>query len=187
MATFKNPIAYGKRYAAQNIDALNRVGVCAAGTTVYNGTLVTLGVMNTEAAKGMNYVFPATPVATSDGTAKDVWMVRAPEVPMDVCGNLYDDPRAFSVEGGRPFDMIRPMPGDIIHLSDAAFGANTKPDAVTNKFVYSDTDGEWQAAANGTGKGFVAKLQAIEAIPVGQEFVTGYVLEVVQNPTGALA
>ena len=34
MATFNNPIAYGKRYAAQNLDYLNRVGGCAANTTV---------------------------------------------------------------------------------------------------------------------------------------------------------
>lgn len=180
-----NPIAYGKRYAAQNVDALNRVAVCATGTTVYNGTLVTLGQMNTGAALGMNYVFPAT--VTSADTAVDVWMVRGPEVPMDVCGNLYDDPRAFSVEAGRPFDIIRLMPGDIIHLSDAAFGANQKPDS-SNTWVTPTANGQYIALASASGKtGLVLKLQATEPIPVGQEFVPGYVLEVVQNPNAALA
>lgn len=185
--TLTNPIAYGKRYAAQNVDSLNRVAVCATGTTVYNGTLVTLSGMNTGNSAGMGYVFNATPVTATNGNTNDVWMVRAPEVPMDVCGNLYDDPRAFSVEGGRPFDIIRLMPGDIIHVSDAAFGANTQPGS-GNTWVYSDENGQFQAASTASGiTGLVLSYVSTEAIPVGQDFVTGYVLEVVQNPTATLS
>ena len=185
MATFNNPIAYGKRYAAQNVDALNRVGVCAANTTVYNGTLVTLSGMYTGASQGMNYVWTATPTAAN--TAVDVWMVRSPEVPKDVCGNLYTDPRAFQVEGGTTFDMIRLMPGDIIHVSEQAFGSNQKPGA-GNTFVTATTNGQYIAQAAGTGvSGIVFKYVSTENIPVGMEFVPGYVLEVVQNPNAALA
>lgn len=185
MAMFNNPIAYGKRYAAQNVDALNRVAVCATGTTVYNGTLVTLGQMNTGAAAGMNYVFPAT--VTAADTAVDVWMVRAPEVPMDVQTNQFDDPRAFQVPAGVTFDIIRLKPGDIIHVSDAAFGANQKPDS-SNTWVTPTANGQYIALASASGKaGLVLKLQATESIPVGQDFVTGYVLEVIQNPTAALS
>lgn len=184
MATFNNPIAYGKRYQAQNIDALNRVGVCASGTTVYNGTLVTLSGMNTGASQGMNYVFTAVP--TTANTAVNVWMVRAPEVPMQPETNIYVDPRAFSVPGGTTFDMIRPMPGDIIHLSAAAF--TQVPDASTNPYVVAAANGQYTAQANASGvTGIVFKFVSTEVIPVGQEFVTGYVLEVVQNPTAALA
>lgn len=185
MAMYNNPIAYGKRYAAQNVDALNRVAVCATGTTVYNGTLVTLDTMNTGAAAGMNYVFPATP--TTADTAVDVWMMRAPEVPMNVLTNQFDDPRAFQIEGGMAFDIIRLMPGDIIHLSDTAFGSNTKPDSTTNKWVLPAANGQYNAAGTAAGKtGLVLKLQSIEPIVVGQDYVTGYVLEVIQNPTATL-
>ena len=186
MVKFNNPIAYGKRYAAQNVDALNRVGVCANSTTVYNGTLVTLSGMNTGASAGMNYVFTATP--TTADTAVDVWMVRAPEVPMDVCGNLYDDPRAFSVEGGRPFDMIKLVPGDLIHLSVNAFSASNKPASGSKDWITPDANGQFKAIASASGKtGLVLKLVASEAIPVGQEMVEGFVLEVIQNPNAALA
>lgn len=185
MATFNNPIAHGMAYAAQNIDALNRVGV--ASTTVYNSSLVTLGQMNTGDAAGMNYVFPATLTAQTSGNVNDVWMVRSPEVPMDVCGNLYDDPRAFEVPAGRTFDMIRPMPGDIIKLSAAAFGSNTQP-ATGTPYVYSDENGQWQAAASAASvTGFVGKLQMAEPYIVGQESVTAYIIEVIQNPTATLA
>lgn len=188
MATYNNPVAYGKAYAAQNIDALNRTAVCAEGTTVYNGTLVTLDTMNTAAAEGMNYVFPATPVSATTGNTNDIWMVRAPEVPMDVAANLYDDPRAFSVEGGRTFDIIRLMPHDIIHLSEMNFGSNTKPDATTNKYVYSDQNGEWQAASTAAAiTGMVGILQSIEPIVVGQDMVSGYIIEIVKNPEATLA
>lgn len=185
MATFNNPIAYGKRYAAQNVDALNRVGVCAANTTVYNGTLLTLSGMNTGASQGMNYVWTAVP--TTANTAVDVWMARSPEVPKDPCGNLYVDPRAFQVEGGTTFDMIRPMPGDIIHVSEQAFGSNQKPGA-GNTFVTATANGQYIAVASAASiTGIVFKLVSTEAIPVGSEFVTAYVLEVVQNPNAALA
>lgn len=183
MATFNNPIAYGKRYAAQNVDAYNRVGVSSA--VVYNGTLVTLSGMNTGASAGMNYVFNATP--TTAATAANVWMVRAPEVPMDPGTNIYVDPRAFSVPAGSTFDMIHLEPGDIIHVSDAAFGSNTKP-AVGTTYVQPAANGQYNAVASASGAtGLVLQLVSTEVIPVGQEFVTGYVLEVVQNPTATLA
>lgn len=186
--TLDNPIAYGKRYMAQNVDSLTRVAVCASGTTVYNGTLVTLDGMNTGNSANMGYVFNATPVSQTNGNTNDVWMVRAPEVPKDVCGNLYDDPRAFEVAGGVPFDIIRLMPNDIIHVSDTAFGDNTKPDASTNVWVYSDQNGEFQAASTASGiTGLVLKYVSSEPIVVGQEMVSGFVLQVIQNPTMTLA
>lgn len=185
MPTFNNPIAYYMAARSQNVDSLNRTAVST--TTVYNGSLVTLAEMNTGAAAGMNYVFPATLTAATDGNVANVWMVRAPEVPMDVCGNLYDDPRAFSVEAGRPFDVIRPEVGDIVKLSAAAFGANTQP-STANKYVFCDENGEWQAAASAAGKtGLVGKFQMNEAFVVGQESVPGFIIEIIQNPTETLA
>lgn len=184
MATFNNPIAYGKRYQAQNIDALNRVGVCASGTTVYNGTLVTLSGMNTGASAGMNYVFTAVP--TSANTAVDVWMVRAPEVPMDPGTNIYVDPRAFSVPAGTTFDMIHLEPGDIISVTAPAF--TQVPDGTTNKWIVAGANGQYTAQASASSvNGIVFQYVTTETIPVGQEFVASYVMEVVQNPTATIS
>lgn len=184
MATFNNPIAYGMHYAAQNVDAFNRVGMCATNTTVYNSTLVTLTTMNKDASANAGYVFTATP--TTADTAVNVWMVRAPEVPMDVCGNLYDDPRAFSVAGGRPFDMIKLVPGDLIKVSKDAF--TTVPAVGSTEWVTPTANGKWIAIASAAGKtGLVCKLVAPESFIVGQEYVDGYILEVIQNPNQALA
>lgn len=183
MTTFNNPIAYYKRAQSQNVDALNRVGVCADGTTVYNGTLVTLSGMNTGASQGMNYVWTATP--TTDNTAVDVWMVRSPEVSKDVCGNLYTDPRAFQVNGGDTFDMIHLMPNDIVHFSGEAF--TQVPDGTTNVWVTAGANGKLTAVSSASGiAGIVFKYVSTEAIPVGSEFVAAYVLEVVQNPNVTL-
>lgn len=116
MAKNNFPVVYYKTAMSQNVDSLNRVAV--SETTVYNGSLVTLGTMGTGAAQGMGYVFPATLTSVTDGNVNDVWMVRGPEVSKEVCGNLYDDPREFSIPAGTPFDIIRLMPGDIIHVSE---------------------------------------------------------------------
>lgn len=185
MPTFNNPIAYGKSYAAQNVDAFTHTAVST--TTVYNGSLVTLGQIGTGAAEGMGYVYPATLTAATTGNTNDVWMVRAPEVPMDVCGNLYDDPRAFEIPAGRPFDVIKLVPGDVIQLSNTAFGSNTVASA-TAGYAYSDENGQWQAANTAAAvTGMVAKFQLAEPIVVGQEYVPGVVVEIIQNPTATLA
>lgn len=181
--TFNNPIAYYKLAMAQNVDSKTRSAV--ATTTMYNGMLVTLSGVNTGTSAGMGYVWNAT--ATTANTATDVWMVRSPEVSKTIPNNLFTDPRAFEIPAGTVFDVIKLEVNDIIHLSAAAFGTNQKPNT-SNTFVVAAANGQYIAQANATGvTGIVFKLALSETIPVGQEFVEGYVLEVVQNPTGALA
>lgn len=183
MANKGYPIAYLKRGMATDVDACNLVGVANTGTTLYNGTLVTIDKMNTApAATGLGYVFNVTPTTAS--TAKDVWMVRSPEVNVDGFDNLSVDPRDFSIPAGRPADLVRLMPGtDFIHISEASFGSNQKPDAVTNKFVEAAANGQYKAVSASTATGIVFVLVGEETIPVGQEFVKGYILKCVQNPT----
>lgn len=180
MAKNNFPVVYYKTAMSQNVDSLNRVAV--SKTTVYNGSLVTLGAMGTDAAKNMGYVFPATLTSVDDGNVNDVWMVRAPEVSKEVCGNLYDDPREFSIPAGTTFDIIRLMPGDIIHISGTAFGDNIKPSS-TIKYCYADTNGEWTASSiTADVTSFVARYQGTEAIVIGQDYLPAYILEVVKNP-----
>lgn len=177
------PVVYYKTAMSQNVDSLNRVAV--SKTTVYNGSLVTLGTMGTDVAQGMGYVFPATLTSVTDGNVNDVWMVRGPEVSKEVCGNLYDDPREFSIPAGTPFDIIRLMPGDIIHVSETTFGNNIKPSSI-NKYGYADANGEWQAASIAV-TGFVAQYQSTEAIVIGQDYLPAYILEVIKNPEATIS
>lgn len=183
--TFTNPIAYSKRAMCDDVDACNCVGV--SNVVLTNATLVTLGKMNKGEAEGKGYVFEATP--TTANTAVDVWMVVAPAVPMDIRENQFIDPRAFSIEAGRPADLVRPMPGtDYFHVSAEAFGGNQKPDVTTNKYVEAAANGQMKAVASASGvTGIVFKCVAVEPIPVGQEMVTAYVLKCIQNPAETLA
>lgn len=183
--TFTNPIAYSKRAMCDDVDACNCVGV--ANVALTNGTLVTLGGMNTGEAEGMGYVFEVTP--TTANTAVDVWMVVAPAVPMDIRDNMFIDPRAFSVEAGRPVDLVRPMAGtDYFQVSAEAFGSNQKPDVTTNKYVEAAANGQMKAVSTASGvTGIVFQCVAVEPIPVGYEMVDGYVLKCVQNPNVTLS
>lgn len=177
--TLNNPVVHGMKYAAQNVDAYVRSAVCEQEVT--NGTLVTLDGFDPDA---QGYVFKAT-VVTSD-TAQDVWMVREPEVPKDVCGNMYIDPRAFSIAAGKTFDVVKLIPGDIFKMSKDEF--TTVPAVNTTTYAYPTTGGKLVANATATGKtGLVLKLVVPEQYNVGQEFVDAYIMEVIQNPTKALA
>lgn len=186
MKTYKNPIAYGKRIMATDVDACNAVGVAA--TTLYNGTLVTLGKLGAGTTDKMGYVYEATP--TTANTAVDVWMVMSPEVPRLLETNMLIDPRAFEIEAGRPADLIRPMPNtDNIHVSIDAFATGFDPVTVSGaKYATADASGKLKAVTTATTvTGIVFAIAGAEEIPVGQEMVKGYIIKCIQNPAPALA
>lgn len=181
---FNNPIAYGKYIASENVDSLNRAAI--ADVEVFNGNLVTLGEMNTGATEGAGYTFNATP--TTANTAVNVWMVREPEIGHTPCANIYVDPRAYSAKAGETFSVFRPMPTDVIHVSSTAFAEGSDPATISGNYVTAGANGQLVAVASATGvAGVVFKVIGEEAIPVGGEFVPGYLIECVQNPQEALA
>lgn len=176
--TFKNPVAHGMKYSAQNIDSHVRSAVAEVDVT--NGMLVTLDGF----ADMPGYVFKATP--TTADTAVDVWMVREPEVPKNVRENMFIDPRAFSVEKGKVFDVIKLEAGDVIKMSKGCF--STVPAATSTTWAYPAANGQTEANASASGKtGLVMKLLREEKYSIGQEFEDAYIMEVIQNPTKALA
>lgn len=188
--TFENGIAYAKRATCANVDANNAVGV-AQTATLSNGMLVTLGDMNAApAATGMGYVYNVTPTANANGV--DVWMVVTPAVNVDGINNIYVDPRAYSAPAGRPVDIVRPTPGvDVFHVSKEVFGSNQVPDATTNKYVCAAANGQMKAGATATAAGGTTGIVFLcigtEKIPVGQDFVDGYILKCIQNPLPAIS
>lgn len=186
MNTYTNPIAYGKRIAATDVDACNAVGV--AGVTLYNGTLVTLGKLGAGNTANMGYVYEVTP--TTANTAVDVWMVISPEINRQVETNALIDPRSFEIRAGRPADLVRPMPStDSVHVSINAFTANFDPATVTTaKYATADANGKLKAVASATGvTGIVFAILGEEKIPVGHDLVKGWILKCIQNPAPALA
>ena len=184
MKTYSNPIAVGKRISAVDVDACNATGICA--DTLYNGTLVTLGAMNTGVAAGTGYNYVLTPATAN--TAVDVWMVLSPEVNRQIETNVIVDPRAFEIPTGRPADLIRPMPGtDTVQISIDGFATGFDPVTVaTAKYVEATADGKLKAVATTTATGIVFSILGEEAIPVGQEMVPAWNLKCVQNPNPAL-
>ena len=185
MKTYSNPIAYAKRAMVTDVDACTVVGV--ANTTLYNGTLVTLGKMDSGLTTDMGYVYEVTP--TTADTDVDVWMVISPEINRQVETNVLIDPRAFEIAPGRPADLIRPMAGtDNIHVSIDAFAENFDPETITGaKYATADADGKLKAVVSAAGvTGIAFSVERAELIPVGHEMVKGYVIKCVQNPTPAL-
>jgi len=185
MITYSNPIAYGKRAMATDVDACNAVGI--GSVTLYNGTLVTLGKINTGAAEGAGYVYPVTP--TTANTAKDVWMVLSPEINREIATNTIVDPRAFEIPAGRPADLIHLTPGvDNVHVSIDSFTENYDPATVTTAvYATADADGKYKAVASASGvTGVVFTIEGEEDMPVGQEMVKAWILKCIQNPNVAL-
>lgn len=177
--TFNNPIVHLMKYNQTN-DNLIRSAICDVEVT--NGTLVTLD--EGFDPKGQGYVFKAT-VVTGD-TAKDVYMVREPEVPKNVMYNPFNDPRAFSIAAGKTFDVIKLEAGNLVKMSKDEFTA--VPEVGSKTYALPTAGGKLTSADSATGKtGLVLKLVAPEQYNVGQEFVDAYIMEVIQNPTKALA
>lgn len=158
------------RVQAENIDALNRKAVYTSAN-VDNGTAVSLAFPSTVGDE----VFTATllssgvtfdigrkePIVIATGSIledehQDAWLLEvtaggwmaiSPEVNKDVIGETYKglDPRRFTNEAGKPFDVVKLQVGDIIQVSKDFFEANYDPDTVTGANGVSMTSGKFRA------------------------------------------
>lgn len=159
------------RVQAENIDALNRKAVYASAN-VDNGTAVTLALSATEgdevfvatlASTGMTFdIGRKEPIVIATGSILEDehqdawllevttggWMVISPEVNKDVIGETYKglDPRRFTNEAGKPFDVVKLQVGDIIQVSKDFFETNYDPDTVTGANRVSMTSGKFRAS-----------------------------------------
>ena len=150
----------GMHCAFVNVDAYNLVGIAAAD--IDNGTFLTLGDMS-PAADGA-YEFTVTAGVNSEliaGTAPQGYGIEA---------QVYDDPRYFTNEAGKPIGVKRLVKGDVIELTVGAFTA----DPSTNKYAKVVAGGKLTAQAADTDADF--KILGTEPIDIGGESVTGYIL-----------
>lgn len=167
--------------ACMNVDSYNCAGVYASGD-LDNGVFVTLGDINKDSAgkiQGFEYI--VTP-ATSATTGK-VWLVATPEVGTTIEQQIYNDPRAFYNEAGKPMSLKYLVPGvDCIEVTKECFTGNALPDGTTNKFATIGAGGKLVAAAADPGSGKIYfELVGFHSITFGGKDEKTAVLRIARN------
>lgn len=157
----KNHIVFnGMHCAFWDVDAYNMVGIAAAD--IDNGTFLTLGDMSP--AQDGAYEFTVTAGVSTDLIA------GTPPQGYNVDAQVYDDPRYFTNEAGKPISVKRLVKGDVIELTVGAFTA----DPAANKYAKVVTGGKLTAQSSDANADF--KIEGTENISIGGEAVTGYIL-----------
>ena len=157
----KNHVVFnGTHCAFWDVDSLNLCGI--ATTDIDNGTFLTLGDMSP--AEDGAYEFTVTAGVNADLIA------GTPAVGYDAIGQIYDDPRYFTNEAGKPISVKRLIKGDCIELSEGAFTAEPS----TNKYAKVVAAGKLTAQAADTGADF--KIVGTRTMDIGGELVPTYVL-----------
>lgn len=157
----KNHIVFnGMHCAFWDVDAYNMVGIAAAD--IDNGTFLTLGDMSP--AQDGAYEFTVTAGVSTDLIA------GTPPQGYNVDAQVYDDPRYFTNEAGKPISVKRLVKGDIIELTVGAFTV----DPAANKYAKVVAGGKLTAQASDVNADF--KIEGTESISIGGEAVTGYIL-----------
>lgn len=153
-------ILNGTHCAYWDVDSLNLVGIAA--TDIDNGTFLTLGAMS-PAGDGA-YEFTVTAGVNADLIA------GTPSQGYNVDAQVYDDPRYFTNEAGKPISVKRLIKGDCIELSEGAF--TVAPAA--NKYAKVVAGGKLTAQAADTGADF--QILGARTMDIGGEFIPTYVL-----------
>lgn len=157
----KNHIVFnGMHCAFWDVDAYNMVGIAAAD--IDNGTFLTLGDMSPAQDGAYEYTVTA-------GVSTDL-IAGTPPQGYNVDAQVYDDPRYFTNEAGKPISVKRLVKGDVIELTVGAFTA----DPATNKYAKVVASGKLTAQASDANADF--KIEGTENISIGGEAVTGYIL-----------
>ena len=157
----KNHVVFnGTHCAFWDVDSYNLVGI--ATSDIDNGTFLTLGDMSP--AEDGAYEFTVTAGVNADLIA------GTPAVGYDAIGQIYDDPRYFTNEVGKPISVKRLIKGDFIELTGGAFTAEPS----TNKYAKVVAAGKLTAQAADTGADF--KIVGTRTMDIGGELVPTYVL-----------
>lgn len=157
----KNHIVFnGMHCAFWDVDAYNMVGIAAAD--IDNGTFLTLGDMSPAQDGAYEYTVTA-------GVSTDL-IAGTPPQGYNVDAQVYDDPRYFTNEAGKPISVKRLVKGDVIELTVGAFTA----DPAINKYAKVVANGKLTAQSSDANADF--KIEGTESISIGGEAVTGYIL-----------
>lgn len=153
-------ILNGTHCAYWDVDSLNLVGIAA--TEIDNGTFLTLGAMspNNDGA----YEF------TVQAGANPELVAGTPPQGYNVDAQVYDDPRYFTNEAGKPISVKRLLKGDCIEISAGAFTA----EPTTETYANVQASGKLTATATEASAHF--KILGARTMDIGGEFIKTWVL-----------
>lgn len=149
----------GTHCAFWDVDAYNLVGIATA--EIDNATFLTLGAIGLAANGG--YEFTVT--AGGDGT----YIAGTPAQGYGIEAGLFDDPRYFTNEAGKPISVKRLVAGDCIEVDLAAFTA----DPTTNGYAKVAASGKLTGSATNSDP---FKILGTHTIDCGGELVKTWIL-----------
>ena len=144
-----------------DVDALNLVGIAA--TDIDNGTFLTLTAMKLKDATG-GYEFTVAAGQNADLIA------GTPAQGYGLDAQLYDDPRYFTNEAGKPISVKRLVKGDCIEFTVGVFPAAP----AANGYAKVQASGKLTAQAAADGADY--QILATNNIDIGGELVKTWIL-----------
>lgn len=163
-----------------NIDAQRICGIYK-DADVDNGVLVTLDTMNVDAENNVQGYEYNVKLAQANSSA--CWIVDTPLPSASIESQIFEDPRYFVNEAGRPLSL-RYLNAHVDHIEvDAsAFTAGNAPsDQKTYKYAAPSTGGKLAMANEAPAQGTYFALVGIKSVGIGQESVPTYVLRCERN------
>lgn len=160
MANNTHAVFNGTHCAFWDVDSYNLVGIAA--TEMDNGTFVDLGAMSP--ANDGAYEFTVTAAATSGE-----YVCGTPAQGYNVAAQVYDDPRYFTNEAGKPISVKKLVKGDCIELTQA-----TDITLVVNQYA-KVTAGKLVASATADDAEFKV-LSITSTMDIGGDLVPTWIL-----------
>ena len=106
----------GTHCAFWDVDAYNLVGIAA--TDIDNATFLTLGDIKLKTDGGYEFT------VTADAANAGEYVAGTPAVGYGIEAQIFDDPRYFYNETGKPISVKKLVKGDCIEVDLAAFIAD---------------------------------------------------------------
>lgn len=157
----KNHTVFNGTHAAfWDVDSLNLCGI--AETEIDNGTFLNLGAMSPK--NDGAYEFTVTAGANPDLVA------GTPPQGYNVDAQVYDDPRYFTNEAGKPISVKRLIKGDCIEVSAGAFTA------APNTEAYANVQDSGKLTATSTAANAHFKILGARTMDIGGEAIKTWVL-----------
>ena len=160
------------RCMGMDVDALLATGINTT-TDIQNGYFVTLGDYQNTSGAIDEFVYSVT-LAAAETLGN--WIVRTPEVGIDLVTQQMADPRLFLNKAGQPMQLVRLMPGvDIIEVT-----LETLDQAAAKGDYYTLVAGKLTKGSVATDATCFECL-GTHYIEIGTERVTTYVFRCVAN------
>lgn len=162
MANNTHAIFNGTHCAYWDVDALNYVGVAQADLD--NGVFVDLGAIGLSDDDGYEFT------VTASTTSAD-FVCATPPQGYNALAQIYDDPRHFTNEAGKPISVKHLVKYDCIEVDAAAFTATP----AAEQYAKVGVGGKLTAQSSDTDAQF--KILGTHTIDCGSELVSTWILQ----------